>query len=234
MALRLELAERTVAARGNESVNSVLKPRIGAKHSIAVERLFSLVFLLVTAGCGSAASSGGGGAAGSAGSPSGATSPETSVASYEVPVPDALSAAATYPISWLTWQVSGSGAAELSYALPLGLVGREIRISLTGVLDPATQTAELSGDQGTAVCTLSSVQLVCTEHLSGLLPITPDLSVVAATATADFGGAAADRVAVARIFADDPIGILRANPKSNGGDDAAGAKHEPKSSDTQN
>ena len=213
---------------------SLLKRRIGARNPVAVERLFGLVFLVVTAGCGSAAPSDGGRAPSSAGSPSGAASPETSVASYEVPVPDALSAAATYPISWLTWQVSGSGAAELSYALPIGLVGREIRISLTGVLDAATQTAELSGAQGTAVCTLSSVQLVCTEHLSGLLPITPDLTVVTATANSDFGGVAADRVAVARIFADDPIGILRANPKSGGGDDAAGAKHEPKSSDTQN
>lgn len=125
---------------------------------------------------------------------------------YEVPVPGALEAAATYDVAEVEWDVDGD-AVELKYDLPRGLVGKEISLHFEGTLSGST--AKLSGAVGTAECTLTETEVVCNEVMAGLLPMTPDYAVVEDLAASEYTGPASDRLDVAKRFAGDPIGIVR-------------------------
>jgi hypothetical protein len=137
--------------------------------------------------------------------------------SYEVPVDPALAAAAVFPLAELEWTVNGSDA-RLAYSLPPELVGKELRVDFSGTL-AADNTAQLTGEAGTADCAIAATEVVCQEQMPGLLPLEPDLAVVEKLAQASYAGNAADRVAVAQLFGADPIGIARvhlAEPVENG------------------
>ena len=127
---------------------------------------------------------------------------------YRVPtVSDELAAAATFPIESADWTVTGE-LVTLHYDLPVGLVGGDVDVTLTGVLAPGATRAELSGPVGTGSCTARGGIVSCTEIFDniGTLPISVD--VVARAAAMEYRGAVDDRVAVAMLFGSDPIGVL--------------------------
>lgn len=128
-------------------------------------------------------------------------------ATYDVPVPPALAAAATYSVDRVEWSVD-RGSAELRYDLPLGLVGKSVGLSFKGPIDASGTSATLTGSAGTATCTIGPTTVDCNESMAGLLPLEPDLAAVEALAASEYAGPAADRVEVAKRFAGDPIGIV--------------------------
>jgi hypothetical protein len=64
---------------------------------------------------------------------------------------------------------------------------------------------------------VSSDAVVCKEHLTGLLPLEPDDAVIAQIARAEYPGPASQRIEVAHVFASDPIGIMRLDPRGPAG-----------------
>jgi hypothetical protein len=133
------------------------------------------------------------------------------VGTYEVPVPAALAAAATFIMTEVNWRVGTDGVARLAYDLPVGLVGGALRVAFEGPYDAIAQRATLTGAPGTAVCAIAGANLVCNETMRGLLPIVSDPALIAAAASAEYAGPPQDRVDVAALFGGDPIGILRVN-----------------------
>jgi hypothetical protein len=125
--------------------------------------------------------------------------------SYHVPTTPSLDAAATFDVTEFTWTVSAN-VATLAYNLPRALVGKLVRVVFTGPFDPATGKATLTGIPGTSVCTVTSIDVSCSEAMAGLMPVNPDLAVVTKLATT-YPGPAADRTTLAQQFAGDPIGI---------------------------
>lgn len=125
---------------------------------------------------------------------------------YEVPVPAELAAAAIFDVPKIDWRVH-EGRVELDYDLPLGLVGKPLRVSFEGPLDEAADTLTLTGDAGTATCTIAGGTIDCNETMHGLLPIEVDYDVVEERARAEYDGPVEDRLDVARRFSGDPIGI---------------------------
>lgn len=137
--------------------------------------------------------------------------------SYEVPVPAELAAAATYPVSKVEWSVDGDSV-ELRYDLPVGLIGKAVRLSFEGQLAASGTSASLVGDAGTAECVISRDVVDCHEIMRGLLPLDPNYDVVEAHAASEYAGPAADRVEVAKRFAGDPIGIVHIDLTASGDD----------------
>ncbi|MFO0548770.1 MAG: hypothetical protein U0271_10305 [Polyangiaceae bacterium] len=135
----------------------------------------------------------------------GAAQPATYAGTYEVPVPPELEAAATYTVAEINWTVA-NGVATLEYDLPLGLVGKKVRVRFSGPVDGATAT--LSGPPGTADCTLEAGAVSCLETMEGLLPLDSDYAVIESTAASEYAGPVADRIDVAKQFQGDPIGIV--------------------------
>jgi hypothetical protein len=130
---------------------------------------------------------------------------------YEVPIvtPD-LASAAVYDVPEVEWKVA-NGTAELSYDLPLGLVGKKVRVDFSGALDASGATGELAGAPGTAACDVASAEVICNEDMAGLLPLSPDYAVIEQLAMTEYGGPSSHRVDVAMAFAADPIGIVKVN-----------------------
>lgn len=116
-------------------------------------------------------------------------------------------AAAVFAVDSVQWRASDKNA-KLYYSLPQALVGKTIAIELEGAA-AADGTAHLTGDAGVADCTVTASELTCREQLPGLLPLEPDLAVVERLAATSYAGPVSDRLAVARGFGADPIGILR-------------------------
>lgn len=165
-----------------------------------------------TAAGGAGAAAGGGanapGAGQNPGQPAAGTTPISGSfgGSYHVPTTAVLDAAATFDVTEFTWTVSGGNVATLAYNLPRALVGKLVRVVFTGPFDPATGKATLTGIPGTSVCTVTTVDVSCSEAMAGLMPVNPDLAVVTKLATT-YPGPAADRTTIAQQFAGDPIGI---------------------------
>ena len=131
----------------------------------------------------------------------------TYAASYRVPTDNAgLVEAATYPLAEVHWIVSGD-IATLEYDLPVGLVGGELEILLTGRIDPASDVVELSSAQGTGTCTASGAIVSCTEVFANLGALPISTTVVEQQAALEYNGPAAHRLELATLFASDPIGI---------------------------
>ncbi|MBK9034348.1 MAG: hypothetical protein IPL61_24295 [Myxococcales bacterium] len=126
---------------------------------------------------------------------------------YSVPVPDELAAAATFTIDHLDWTVL-DGVATLHYDLPVGLVGGDVRIDLSGPIEPGATIVTLTGAVGTGTCTSDGRFLSCVEQFTGLGALPISAALVEQTARAEYAGPASDRLAVAELFGGpDPIGI---------------------------
>ncbi len=148
------------------------------------------------------------GATGTAGS--GAAPPVVSGAfrgTYEVPVGAELAAAALYDVPIVEWTVEG-GVAKLEYDLPLGLVGKAIKLEFLGPAGASAPTGALTGAPGTADCTVDGAAISCLEKMAGLLPLEPDYAVVEQLAKVEYTGPVADRIDVTKRFVSDPIGII--------------------------
>jgi hypothetical protein len=173
------------------------------KHSVVGTFGFAFLSASLLAACDAAVGDdggggGGGGAAGVAGK---------FAATYEVPVPAELADAAVFPVAEVEWSVV-NGVATLEYDLPLGLVGKAVKVEFQGAADAASTSASLTGPAGTADCTISPTTVVCNEQMSGLLPMSPDYAVIEELAATEYSGPAANRIDVAKQFAGDPIGIV--------------------------
>lgn len=169
-----------------------------ARHAICASLLLPLLSLAV--GCTDAASD----------DPGAAALPTTSGAfrgAYAVPVPPELAAAATFAVNHLDWTVVGD-TVTLHYDLPVGLVGGDVRVDLTGRLAPGATEVVLTGPAGTGTCTSDGQRLTCVEQFTGLGALPRDMALVERAAAAEYAGPVANRVAVATVFGQpDPIGI---------------------------
>jgi uncharacterized membrane protein YgcG len=145
---------------------------------------------------------------------------------YVVPTSSDLAAAASFAVSEVDWLVTG-GAVTVEYALPVGLVGGTLRVSLGGSLPASASMAALSGVAGTGTCTATfSTIVTCSEALSDLGPLPISMDVVRQSASSGYAGPVADRVAVANVFSSDPIGVLEIDldaPVSSGSDGHGGS-----------
>jgi hypothetical protein len=126
---------------------------------------------------------------------------------YVVPAPANLAAAAVFAMPEVDWTVS-SGIATLHYDLPVGLVGGDLSVSLSGPLPSGATSVRLSSTFGTGACTAQGTKITCSEDLAnlGTLPISE--AVVEQVAATDYTGPVADRTAVASLFSSDPIGTI--------------------------
>src|SRR5262249_13825301 len=136
-------AARTTAARADEARRKSAEMRGGI-----MRRIVSMVMVSATAlslaGCDGDDGESNGGAAGG-----------VDRGTYEVPTVCAeLASAAVYDVPEVEWRV-GDGTAELSYDLPLGLVGEAIRVRFSGPVGASGAAAALGGEPGTAKCEVS-------------------------------------------------------------------------------
>ena len=142
--------------------------------------------------------------------PTGTTPMPTSSGSYlghyQVPTPTNLSTAATFGVPEVDWSVV-AGVATLHYDLPVGLVGGNISVSLSGALATGAATVTLTAGSGTGSCAAQGNIITCSENFDslGALPVNP--TIVQQTATQD-SVAPMDRMAVASLFGVDPIGTV--------------------------
>lgn len=162
----------------------------------------SLPLLLAVLGC--ACSSSGGASGGGK---------DESAGIYEVPTTPDLADAARYPVDRISWRNDGTFA-SLDYDLPKALVGKTLHVAFEGAVKG--NTAYLTGEAGTADCTIGATSVVCHETMRGLLPLEPDLDVVSRLAPE---GAAQARIDIARSFSTDPIGIATVSLGSAKADD---------------
>lgn len=161
-----------------------------------IPRVAGVLLIALSAACEDGSGHGGGGSAA-----------HVFRGTYEVPVTDELASAAVYDVPEVEWKIS-NGAAKLEYDLPLGLVGKAIRVEFTGSYDASAATVTLAGAPGTAACDVASAGVDCNETMSGLLPIEPDYAVIEQIAQAEYPGPAQHRIDVAKQFSVDPIGIV--------------------------
>lgn len=126
---------------------------------------------------------------------------------YEVPVPPSLASAASYDMTEMNWTVV-NGTARLHYKLPRALVGTSIAVDFSGPYDGKADRVTLTGEAGTADCTLTPTEIACYEEMRGLLPIDADMAVVEKLASGQ-PGSPHDRITVSQRFVVDPIGIAK-------------------------
>ena len=147
---------------------------------------------------------------------------------YEVPTSEALSPAAVFEVKEVNWIVV-DGVVSLEYALPPGLVGGHVRVSLSGTLEGGMAT--LAGPQGTGACTATATTITCREAMPNVGPLPISMATVKDTARADYAGPVSDRVAVAIVFSSDPIGFVELDltspitPDGEGGGGGGGGGH---------
>jgi hypothetical protein len=145
------------------------------------------------------------------------------VGTYRVPTTDALTTAATFPITHVDWTVVG-GVVTLDYALPDALVGGALPITLSGALTTAQTSAVVTGEVGMGTCTAAGTVITCHEQFANLGALPISMAVVQQLAIAQYAGPVADRVAVALGFSSDPIGFVSFDLAQPYVDDHGGGK----------
>jgi len=129
------------------------------------------------------------------------------VGHYVVPAPATLASAATFAVPEVEWTVT-AGVATLHYDLPVGLVGGDVSVTLTGTLPPGSTTLQLTAGSGVGSCTAAGTQITCSEDFGNLGAMPISQTMVTQTAMQD-GVAPASRAQVAALFGNDPIGTVR-------------------------
>lgn len=143
------------------------------------------------------------------------------VGHYRVPTSTQLANAALFAVPEAKWTVVGS-VATLHYDLPVGLVGGELEVTLTGSISPGKTVIQLTGANGTGTCTATNSVVTCSETFTNLGTLPISQAVVVQTAAAEFPGPASERVAVANIFSSDPIGTVDFDINAPSDDDDGG------------
>lgn len=127
---------------------------------------------------------------------------------YRVPtVTPELEAAATFPIESADWIMSGD-TVTLHYDLPIGLVGGDVEVTLTGTFAARATSVDVSGAAGTGTCTRDANIVTCLETFTGLGTLPLSMDAVERAASTEYAGPAQHRVDVANVFGSDPIGVL--------------------------
>ena len=128
------------------------------------------------------------------------------VALYSVPVPTELEAYATFPIdnASFCW---ADDELVLGYSLPKLLTGKSQHVSFQGGYNPDTGNFEMSGQNGTAVCTPTAPTWHCAETFIGLKVNLQKLHKLLEGLPPNEAQA---RLEVANTFIGDPIGTLAA------------------------
>lgn len=126
---------------------------------------------------------------------------------YDVPTSPELAAAATFPVDHVDWTVA-NGVATLHYDLPLGLVGGDLSVTLTGPIEPGSEQITVTGPVGTGTCTAAGSVVTCREVFTNLGALPISTTVVEQRATLEYTGPLQDRLAVVNMFASEPIGIV--------------------------
>jgi hypothetical protein len=145
---------------------------------------------------------------------------------YVVPAPADLADAALFAMPEVDWTVT-RGVATLHYDLPVGLVGGDLSVTLSGPIPSGATSVHLSSNFGSGTCTSQGSKITCSELLTnlGTLPISE--AVVEQVAAVEYPGPASDRVQVATFFSSDPIGtidfdVTQPSPDDDGGGGGGG------------
>jgi hypothetical protein len=148
------------------------------------------------------------------------------VGHYKVPTSAQLAGAALFAVPEARWTIAG-GLVTLHYDLPVGLVGGEVEVTLSGAISPGKTVIQLTGVNGSGTCTATNSVVSCSEDLANLGALPISQTVVMQTAAAEYPGPASDRAAVANIFSSDPIGTVDfdINAPSDDDDDDDGGGH---------
>jgi len=148
---------------------------------------------------------------------------------YVVPSPPELADAALFVMPEVEWTVL-RGVATLHYDLPVGLVGGDLSVTLSGPIPSGATSVHLSSNFGSGTCTAVGPKVSCSELLTnlGTLPISE--AVVEQVAAVEYPGPASDRAQVAAFFSSDPIGtvdfdITKPSPDDDDDDDDDGGGH---------
>lgn len=127
---------------------------------------------------------------------------------YRVPTETpALESAARYAVEDVHWYVTGNQV-TLEYKLPVGLVGGKLEVEMSGTMEPNASMVTLSSPQGDGTCVAVAHEITCHEIFANLGSLPISEAVVAQVARTEYPGAVADRLAVARQFGSEPIGIV--------------------------
>jgi hypothetical protein len=126
---------------------------------------------------------------------------------YVVPAPPNLTAAALFNMTEVEWTIA-AGVATLHYDLPVGLVGGDVSVTLSGAIPSGTTAVHLSSNVGTGTCTAQATKITCSEQLANLGALPVSQAVVVQVAATEYPGPASDRTAVASNFSSDPIGTV--------------------------
>jgi uncharacterized membrane protein YgcG len=148
---------------------------------------------------------------------------------YVVPSPANLANAALFNMPEVDWTVT-AGVATLHYDLPVGLVGGDLSVSLSGPLPSGATSVHLTSASGTGSCTALGTTVTCSEQLANLGALPISQTIVTQVAATDYPGPASDRIAVASLFSSDPIGtvdfdISQPSPDDGGGGGGGGGGH---------
>jgi hypothetical protein len=125
---------------------------------------------------------------------------------YVVPAPSNLASAASFAVPEVEWTVA-SGVATLHYDLPVGLVGGDVSVTLTGPVVPGAASMQLTSGAGTGSCTAEGTVITCSEAFTSLGAMPVSSTVVQLTALRDHVSPAS-RMQVAGFFGTDPIGTV--------------------------
>jgi hypothetical protein len=128
---------------------------------------------------------------------------QVSMATYSVPVTDALLPYASFAVDNISFSEQ-TGSIHLSYHLPALLLGQDQHVGFDGTWSPSANDFELSGD-GTGSCTVSGRTWTCHEHFTSVKVDADKLNKQLAGLPA---AEAQARAAVSASFSQDPIGIL--------------------------
>ena len=143
------------------------------------------------------------------------------VGHYQVPTPASLASAATFSVPEVEWSVVGN-TATLEYDLPVGLVGGDVSVTLSGTLAPGATSIQLTSGPSSGSCTAQGSIVTCGEDLGNLGAMPVSMAVVQSTASADGISPASRDVAVANRFGSDPIGTVTFDLSQPADDDDGG------------
>jgi len=143
------------------------------------------------------------------------------VGHYVVPSSPALAGAATFAVPEVKWTVT-SGVATLHYDLPVGLVGGEVSVTLSGTMSSGgASSLQLTTGSGVGSCSALGTIVTCSETFGNLGSLPVNMAIIQTTATQD-NVAPASRVAVANAFGIDPIGTVTFDLSQPADDDDGG------------
>jgi hypothetical protein len=150
---------------------------------------------------------------------------------YVVPAPSNLASVATFAVPEVDWTVA-NGIATLHYDLPVGLVGGDVSVTLSGPIAAGAASMQLTNGSGIGSCTAEGTVITCSETFNSLGAMPVSSAVVQLTALQDHVSVSS-RMQVAGFFGTDPIGTVAfdiskiSDDDDHGGHGGGGGGHGP-------